>query len=61
LTTTAEPAATASYDHVARATHWLIAALAVIIISLGCAIAGALLHGVVKRDGVLERMLPIRR
>jgi cytochrome b561 len=41
LTTTAEPAATASYDRVARAAHWLIAALAVIVISLGWAIAGA--------------------
>jgi cytochrome b561 len=24
-------------------------------------VAGALLHGVAKRDGVLERMLPVRR
>jgi cytochrome b561 len=68
---------------VSRWVHWLIAALAVIVISLVWAIGGAprntptrdfllllvyltvamhavgaLRHAIVKRDGVLERMLP---
>jgi cytochrome b561 len=33
--------ATESYGRVARAAHWLIAALAVVVVSLGWAIAGA--------------------
>jgi cytochrome b561 len=40
----AQPAASgraSSYDAVARALHWLVAALAVIVIALGWAIAGA--------------------
>jgi cytochrome b561 len=31
----------ANYNRIARATHWLVAALAVIVVSLGWAIAGA--------------------
>ena len=30
-----------SYDRISRAVHWLVAALAVIVISLGWAIGGA--------------------
>jgi len=41
VTTPAIAAGEAVYDRVARALHWLVAALAVIVISLGWAIAGA--------------------
>src|SRR5712671_4960261 len=37
----ADPVAIACYDPVARGLHWLIAALAVIVVSLGWAIPGA--------------------
>src|SRR5712691_8243185 len=37
----ADPVAIACYDPVARALHWLVAALAVVVVSLGWAIPGA--------------------
>jgi cytochrome b561 len=37
----ADPAETACYDPVARALHWLVAGLAVVVVSLGWAIPGA--------------------
>src|SRR5438034_7019141 len=37
----ADPAEIACYDPVARALHWLIAVLAVVVVSLGLAIPGA--------------------
>lgn len=38
---TADPIAIACYDPVARAAHWLVAGLAVIVVSLGWAVPGA--------------------
>jgi len=37
----ADPVAIACYDPVARALHWLVAGLAVIVVSLGWGIPGA--------------------
>ena len=37
----AAPSGAATYDSVAQAVHWLVAALAVIVVPLGWAIAGA--------------------
>ena len=37
----ADPAEIAGYDPVARALHWLVAGLAVVVVSLGLAVSGA--------------------
>jgi hypothetical protein len=37
----AAPSGAATYDSVAQAVHWLVTALAVIVVPLGWAIAGA--------------------
>jgi cytochrome b561 len=41
VTAPAIAAGEAVYDRIARALHWLVAALAVFVLSLGWAIAGA--------------------
>src|SRR5262244_1639649 len=45
-----------AYDPVARALHWLVAGLAVVIVALGCAIPGA-----ARETGSRELLLLLHR